>query len=131
MDTHALTSLISEVLSLVGLVLGVTLYLAGAFVRGIKGRWIPADGVIAASGPGTVIRWFDQDGEVHECPATTHETHRLSPGQDVPLWFNARTPWHCRTHAPEIEGKGLRLTGLILLGTGLAAAVLGFVLMFV
>ena len=131
MDTHSLTSLISEVLSLVGLVLGVTLYLAGAFVRGIKGRWIPADGVIAASGPGTVIRWFDQDGDVHECPATTHETHHLSPGQDVPLWFNSRTPSHCRTHAPEIEGKGLRLTGLILLGTGLAAAVLGFVLMFV
>jgi len=131
LDTHSLTSLISEVLSLVGLVLGVALYLAGAFVRGIKGRWIPADGVIAASGPGTVIRWFDQDGEVHECPATTHETHQLSPGQDVPLWFNSRTPSHCRTHAPEIEGRGLRLTGLILLGTGLAAAVLGFVLMFV
>ncbi|MBG6059241.1 hypothetical protein RCH16_002553 [Cryobacterium sp. MP_M5] len=131
MDTHSLTSLISEVLSLVGLALGVALYLAGAFVRGIKGRWIPTDGVIAASGPGTVIRWFDQDGEVHECPATTNETHQLSPGQDVPLWFNSRTPSHCRTHAPEIEGRGLRLTGLILLGTGLAAAVLGFVLMFV
>lgn len=131
MDTHELTSLISEVLSLVGLVVGVTLYLAGAFVRGIKGRWIPADGVIAASGPGTVIRWFDQDGEVHECPATTHETRRLAPGQDVPVWFNSRTPSHCRTHAPEIEGRGLRLTGLILIGTGLAAAVLGFVLMFV
>ena len=131
MDTHELTSLISEVLSLVGLVVGVTLYLAGAFVRGIKGRWIPADGVIAASSPGTVIRWFDQDGEVHECPATTHETRRLAPGQDVPVWFNSRTPSHCRTHAPEIEGRGLRLTGLILIGTGLAAAVLGFVLMFV
>ncbi|TFC09675.1 sortase [Cryobacterium algoritolerans] len=131
MDAHSLTSLISEVLSLVGLALGVILYLAGAFVRGIKGRWIAADGVIAASGTGTVIRWFDQDGDVHECPATTHETHQLPPGRDVPLWFNSRTPTHCRTHAPEAEGRGLRLTGLILLGTGLAAAILGFVLMFV
>ncbi|TFD82120.1 DUF3592 domain-containing protein [Cryobacterium fucosi] len=131
MDIHSLTSLISEVLSVVGLVFGVALYLAGAFVRGIKGRWILVDGVIASSGQGTVIRWFDQDGEVHECPATTEETHRLAPGQDVPLWFNSRTPSHCRTHSPETEGRGLRLTGLILLGTGIAAAVLGFVLMFV
>ena len=131
MDTHALTSLISEVLSIVGLVLGVTLYLAGMFVRGIKGGWILADGVIATSGTGTVIRWFDRDGEVHECPATTHETSELPAGEDVPVWFNSRTPSRCHTHSPESAGRALRLTGLILLGTGVAAAVVGLVLMFV
>ncbi len=131
MDTLALTSLISEVLSIVGLVLGVTLYLAGMFVRGIQGGWIHADGVIAASGTGTVIRWFDRDGEVHECPATTQETRELPAGEDVPVWFNSRTPSRCHTHAPEAAGRALRLTGLILLGTAVAAAVVGLVLMFV
>ena len=131
MDAHQLASLISEVLSLVGLVLGVILYLAGLFVRSIKGRWIATDGVIASSGTDTVIRWFDTDGEVHECPATTPETRHLPPGDDIPVWFNTRRPAQSSTHGPETEGKALRLTGLILLGTGAAAAVLGFVLMFV
>lgn len=130
LDAHQLAGLISEVLSLVGVVLGVFLYLAGLFVRSIKGRWIATDGVIAASEPGTVIRWFDQDGDVHECPATTPETRHLPPGDDIPIWFNSRNPAHCRTHGPETEGRALRLTGLILLGTGVVAAVVGFVLMF-
>jgi hypothetical protein len=101
------------------------------FVRGIKGGWILADGVIATSATGTVIRWFDRDGEVHECPATTHETRELPAGEDVPVWFNSRTPSRCHTHPPEAEGRALRLTGLILLGTGATAAVVGVVLMFV
>ena len=87
--------------------------------------------MIASSRAGTVIRWFDRDGEVHECPANTHETHGLAPGDDVPVWFSLRTPSRCRTHTPEVEGRALRLTGLILLGIGAASGVLGIVLLFV
>ncbi|TFC49552.1 sortase [Cryobacterium sp. TMT1-21] len=130
MDAQSLAALISEVLTLVGLVVGAALFAAGLFVRGIKGRWLQTDGVIASSASGTVIRWFDTHGEVHERPADTHETHRLPPGEDVPLWFNARTPSRCRTHTPESEGKALRLTGLVLLIVGAASGVLGIVLMF-
>ncbi|MBC7440937.1 MAG: sortase [Ramlibacter sp.] len=131
MDAQSLAALISEVLTLVGLVVGAALFAAGLFVRGIKGRWLQTEGVIASSESGTVIRWFDTFGEVHECPADTHETHRLPPGEDVPVWFNLRTPSRCRTHTPEAEGKALRLTGLVLLITGAASGVLGIVLMFV
>ena len=100
-------------------------------MRGFTRLWVPADGVIASSGSATVIRWFDDVGEVHEAPATTHEAHHLVAGDDVRVWFHSRKPSHCRTHDPALDGKALRLTGLILLGTGVAAAVLGFVLMFV
>ncbi|TFC96140.1 MULTISPECIES: sortase [Cryobacterium] len=131
MDALSLVSLLSEVLTLVGLVVGGVLFAAGLVVRGVKGRWMLTDGVIASSPAGTVIRWFDRDGDVHECPADTHETHRLAPGEDVPVWFNLRTPSRCRTHTPEAEGRALRLTGLILLGIGAASGVLGIVLLFV
>jgi len=131
MDALSLVSLLSEVLTLVGLVVGGVLFAAGLVVRGVKGRWLLTDGVIASSPAGTVIRWFDRDGDVHECPANTHETHRLAPGEDVPVWFNLRTPSRCRTHTPEAEGRALRLTGLILLGIGAASGVLGIVLLFV
>ena len=131
LDIHTTAGLISEVLTVIGLFGGTTLLIAGLSVRAISGRWVRADGVIASSDSGTLIRWFDGDGEVHESPAVTHETYQLVPGDDVPVWFHFRTPSRCRTNAPEFDGKALRVTGLILLGTGLVAAALGIVLMFV
>lgn len=128
MDTHAILGLLSEILSLVGLLGGAVLFVTGLAVRDLRGRWVRTEGVIAAPGP--VIRWFDGTGEVHESPATTHETASLEPGEDIPVWFRSRSPWLCRTHAPDHDGKALRLTGLVLLASGAAAAVLGVVLMF-
>ena len=128
---HSAAALISEILTWVGLIAGTPIFIAGLAVRGISRRWVPTDGVIASSGSATVIRWFDGFGDVHEAPGTTHETHQLVPGDDVRVWFHSRKPSRCRTYDPALDGKALRLTGLILLGIGVAAALLGLVLMFV
>ncbi len=129
---HALdfAGIISEILTLVGLIIGAVLYIIGLSVRGISGRWTRTTAVIAASGPATVIRWFDNDGDVHECPADTHETQNLVEGDDVRVWFRNRRPEKCRTHDPDLDGKGLRLIGLVLLGIGVLAGIAGIVLMF-
>lgn len=121
---------LSEILTFVGLIIGALLYVAGLSVRGISGRFTRTTAVIALSGSATVIRWFDDDGDVHECPANTPETQQLAPGDDVRVWFRNRHPERCRTHDPELDGKGLRLTGLVLLALGVVAAVVGIVLMF-
>ena len=147
MTVHALdfVGIMSEILTFVGLIIGALLYLVGLSVRGISGRWTRSTAVIAASrtaasrtaasstaasGPATVIRWFDNDGDVHECPADTHETQHLVPGDDVRVWFRNSWPEKCRTHDPDLDGKGLRLIGLVLLGIGVLAGVTGIVLMF-
>jgi hypothetical protein len=149
MTAHSIVSLLCEVLAWVGLPLGAALYIAGLSVRGFGWRWVHADAVIAAS-PATkpavqpaagslpapagtpvhLVRWFDRHGDVHDMAADTEETHSLAPGDDVSVWFNSRHPDRCRTHSPELDGKGLRVIGLVLLGTGFVATVLGFVLMF-
>ncbi|SDM48965.1 Protein of unknown function [Cryobacterium flavum] len=140
---HALdfAGIMSEILTLVGLIIGAVLYIVGLSVRGISGRWTRTTAVIAAwgttasgtaqAGPATVIRWFDNDGDVHERSADTQETHHLAPGDDVRVWFRNRQPEKCRTHDPDLDGKGLRLIGLVLLGIGVLAGVAGIVLMFV
>lgn len=137
MAVHALdfAGIMSEILTFVGLIIGALLYMVGLSVRGISGRWTRSTAVIAASstaasGPATVIRWFDNDGDVHECPADTHETQHLVAGDDVRVWFRDRRPEKCRTHDPDLDGKGLRLIGLVLLGIGVLAGVAGIVLMF-
>lgn len=131
MNVHDIVSLLSEIFSIVGLLVGIPLYIVGWSMRGFGGRWVQTDGVVAAAGTGRVIRWFDQAGEVHEAPADSHETAHLDAGDDVTVWFNARAPERSRTHTPDHDGKALRLTGLILIGVGLGSAVLGVVLLFV
>ncbi|MDJ0348616.1 DUF3592 domain-containing protein [Cryobacterium sp. PH29-G1] len=130
MDPISFFGILTEILTVVGLVVGAALFIVGLGVRGFSGQWVKTHAVIAASAAGTVIRWFDNVGDVHECPADTHETHLLTPGTDVVLWFRRRAPERCRTHDPEHDGKGLRLTGIVLLGLGVVAGIVGIVLMF-
>jgi hypothetical protein len=129
-DLHDIVSMLSEVFTIVGLLVGIPLYIAGVSMRGFGNRWVQTDGVIAQSARGPVIRWFDTDGEVHEALADSHEAANLSTGDDIPVWFRPHTPSRGRTHPPDHDGKALRLTGLILIGVGAGAAVLGIVLLF-
>ncbi|KFF59590.1 hypothetical protein JF66_10265 [Cryobacterium sp. MLB-32] len=131
MDGNSMAGIISEILTLVGLVAGVPLLIIGLIVRGISHRWVKTDGVIAVSKNGSVIRWFDEEGDVHAGHQNTHESHGLVPGDDIIVWFLPRSPERCRTDDPSHDGRALRLTGIILVGVGVVSAIVGFVLMFV
>lgn len=131
MDLHDIVSMLSEIFTIVGLLVGLPLYITGLSMRGFGSRWVQTDGVIAQTSQGPVIRWFDSTGEVHEALADSHESVSLEPGDDITVWFRPRSPERCRTHSPDHDGKALRLTGLILLGIGVGSAVLGIVLLFV
>ena len=137
MDGLAAASLIIEFLTWIALVPGVLLYVAGLSIRLLGRRWTTAEGLVAdgparedGAAPGRVLRWFDGDGDVHEAPADTPETHDLAAGSDVRVWFSPRSPWRVRTHAPELDGRALRITGLVLIGIGAVAAVAGIGLLF-
>lgn len=137
MDGLAAASLIIEFLTWIALVPGVLLYVAGLSIRLLGRRWTATEGLVAegparedGAAPGRVLRWFAGDGDVHEAPADTPETQDLVTGSDVRVWFSPRSPWRVRTHAPELDGRALRVTGLVLIGIGALAAVAGIVLLF-
>ncbi|MFT2689577.1 sortase [Clavibacter zhangzhiyongii] len=136
MDGLAAASLIIEFLTWIALVPGIVLYVAGVSVRVLGRRWTATEGLVAdgpADADGSsarVLRWFDGDGEVHEASADSPETRDLAAGSDVRVWFSPRAPWRVRTHAPELDGRALRVTGLVLIGIGASAAVAGIALLF-
>jgi hypothetical protein len=135
MDGLAAASLIIEFLTWIALVPGILLYVAGVSVRVLGRRWTATEGLVAdgPAGDGAssrVLRWFDHEGDVHEAEADTPETRDLPAGSDVRVWFSPRAPWRVRTHAPELDGRALRVTGLVLIGIGALAAVAGIVLLF-
>ena len=136
MDGLAAASLIIEFLTWIALVPGILLYVAGVSVRVLGRRWTATEGLVAdgpAGGDGAssrVLRWFDHEGDVHEAQADAPETRDLPVGSDVRVWFSPRAPWRVRTHAPELDGRALRVTGLVLIGIGAAAAVAGIAILF-
>ncbi|TDW30108.1 sortase [Cryobacterium psychrophilum] len=130
LDLHSTAGVITEILTLVGFVAGIPLLIMGLIVRMVSHRWVKADGVIAVSKTGSVIRWFDGQGDVHAGQQNTHESHGLLPGDDIPVWFRPRSPDRCRTDDPSHDGRALRLTGLLLILVGVASGIFGLVLMF-
>jgi len=138
MDGLAATSLIVEFLTWIALIPGLVLYVSGISIRVLGRRWRATEGLVAeapaaddGAASGRVLRWFDDDGDVHEAPADTDETRDLAAGSDVRVWFSPRAPWRVRTHAPELDGRALRITGLVLIGIGAVAAVAGIGLLFI
>lgn len=129
MDIPLAASLISELVATLGLVCGSAVYLAGLFVSGARRVWIKTDGVIAMAGPQMVIRWFDSTGEIRESPTTHPAIAPHETGIDIPLWFHARHPGRFRLDSPDLDGKALRVIGLVLLGAGVVSTLVGLALL--
>lgn len=132
MDAIDSLALVSELFTWIGLISGAILLAIGLIIRATTGRWVKATGVIAAGEPnqGNLLRWFDRLGDVHQVDATTAECEGLLPGNDITVYFDARRPNRGRTDSPEHDGRGLIVTGGILLVIGIVASLTGLFLLF-
>ena len=125
-------SLITEVLSWIGVVTGIVLVVAGFVRRAVFSGWQQTLGVVVIDGRGErVYRWLGDDGVLYEAPANDDETQVLEPGDDVTVYVNPRDPSVGRVDDPSHEGRALRTTGWILLGLGVVSIVVQFALLFV
>ncbi|SMG40085.1 DUF3592 domain-containing protein [Agreia pratensis] len=132
-------SLVLELLSWIGLGLGVPLLIAGYVRRLAFSGWTETMAVIVARHPtpdaphGDVVephvfRWLGDDGHLYELPADTEETAHLVEGDDVTVFVNPRRPEQARTDPAHREGHLLRLLGYIFTGVGAASVVLSIVI---
>jgi hypothetical protein len=132
-------SLVLELLSWIGLCLGVPLLLAGHLRRLAFSGWNETMAVIVAGRPapdahGTdptrprLFRWLGDDGHLYELPADTEETEHLDEGDDVTVFVNPRRPEQARTGPTRREGHLLRLLGWIFVGIGAASVILSIVI---
>lgn len=131
MNTIDALALISELFTWIGLISGTVLLAVGLTIRATASRWVSTTGVIASGGGGTLIRWFDRSGDVHQVDATTAECAGLQPGSDITVYFSPLRPDRARTDSPAHDGRGIVVTGSILLGLGVAAFICGLALLLV
>jgi len=132
-------SLVLEVLSWVGLIIGVPLLIGGYVRRLAFSGWTETMAVIVSRQPipdapgddssaAHVFRWLGDDGHLYELPADTEETAHLEEGDDVTVFVNPRRPDQARTDPAHREGHLLRLLGFIFLGVGVLSVVLSIVI---
>jgi hypothetical protein len=125
-------SLVLELLSWIGLIIGVPLLIAGYVRRLFFTGWTETMAVVVTLRPVpdaprdpstdvTVFRWLGTDGHLYELPADTEETAHLSEGDDVTVFVNPRRPEQARTDPAHREGHVLRLLGYIFLGVGVVS----------
>ncbi|WP_291056355.1 DUF3592 domain-containing protein [Herbiconiux sp.] len=130
-DPVGALSLILELFSWIGIAAGLVLLVVGlvrgAFFRG----WRETLGVVVLDASGDLVyRWLGEDGVLYEAPSIDDDTQVLEPGEDVTVYVNPRDPSVGRVDDPTHEGRALRTTGWILLGLGIVAVVVQFVLLF-
>lgn len=132
-------SLVLELLSWIGLIIGIPLLIAGYVRRLAFSGWTETMAVIVARHPvpdapgddaedAHVFRWLGEDGHLYELPADTEETAHLVEGDDIMVFVNPRRPEQARTDPAHREGHLLRLLGYIFLGVGVLSVVLSIVI---
>lgn len=92
MDTAL--DILLEVFSWLGLGAGLLLAVVAVILWAADGTWLPADAIVDHEDDGTVVRWFDADGDANTAHASAAEAHHLEGVDHAPIWY--RHGWRGR-----------------------------------
>ena len=88
--------MVGEILSWIGLGIGLPVLLIALLVRAGDGRWLPVDVVIVPEGDRILARWFAA-GDVHERPLTAQEYRDAERARNPrPGYVSERRPTRMR-----------------------------------
>lgn len=125
-----LVGAIAELLTWVGISLGLLLLLASLVTRAISGRWIETDAILVDGVDETSVRWMSADG-LHLQPLTNAERSDLAASDGLRIFYQKRDPDRMRLEAMGHGERVLRLLGLLLFGLGMLAFIVSMALIFV
>lgn len=121
---------IAEILSWVGLGLGLPLLLVVMLVRVHDGRWVPAEVFILDDANGARARWFTA-GDFWERPVNLSEAAHWEGREEVDAYVSERNPGLMRFEPRRPVLHALQVLGITLSAVGAAALALSIVLLFV
>lgn len=122
---------IAEVLSWIGLGLGLPLLAIVLLVKAHDGSWLPQEVVIVKDESGRArARWFAA-GDFRERPLRADESHHWHGREDVDAFVSERHPTLMRFEPRRPLLHAFQVLGITLAGVGAAAVALSIVLLFV
>ena len=127
-------ALVLELVTWVGIVPGILLLAGGYLRRVVSARYLETWGVVIASPAGTNrpwFRWMDLERELQCAPVPPDTEHPVRVGDEVLVYFDARSPDRARLDDPRMDGKLLRVLGWVLVGVGALAAAAQLVILLI
>lgn len=109
-------ALVGEVLSWVGLGVGLPVLLVAAVLRSVAADWKPVHIVVVEQQGRLVGRWF-ASGEIQERPLRPAETEQVTDG-GLNGYLSSRDPGRIRLSAPSSRWVFLSTIGWVFLAAG-------------
>lgn len=125
LDTLALAG---EVLSWIGLGLGLPLLVVSALVRLVEGAWVPVEFAVIDREGRLIARWFAA-GDFHERPLRRGEQTHADDGWAEGV-YSSNDPAHARIGEPPHLRRVLRTVGLVFASVGLLGLVVSLLPLF-
>lgn len=113
LDTLAL---VGEVLSWVGLGLGLPLLLLALLIRTVEGAWLPIEIAVIERDGALIGRWF-AGGDFHERPLRRHESATAEDGWADGV-VSANNPAHARVGEPPHTRRVILTLGVVFASVG-------------
>lgn len=118
LDTLAL---VGEVLSWVGLGIGLPLLLLAFLIRTVEGAWLPVEIAVIERDGSLIGRWF-AGGDFHERPLKRHESATAEDGWAEGV-VSANNPAHARVGEPPHARRVILTLGIVFAGVGFVGLV--------
>jgi hypothetical protein len=119
-------AIVGEVLSWIGLGVGIPALLVAAMIHVAEGRWEHVDIAVIDRGGEPFARWF-AGGDFHERPLLRREHAEADWHQG---FVSSRDPSHVRLDPPVLR-RALATVGSVFAGVGIVGLVVSFVPAFV
>lgn len=121
-------ALVGEVLSWIGLGVGVPLLLIALLMRLAEGPWLPVDIAIIERDGTTIARWF-AGGDFHERPLRRGESSTADDGFTTGV-VSSHNPARARVGEPPHARRVLRTLGVVFTAVGVLGLIGSFVPLF-
>lgn len=125
LDTLAL---VGEVLSWVGLGLGIPLLLVALLIRALEGSWVDVEIAVIERGGEWIARWF-AGGDFHERPLTRAESATAELGWSEGV-VSEKQPDHARLGEPPHGRRVVRTLGIVFAGVGVLGLIASLLPLF-
>lgn len=130
MDAIDALGTIAEIISWIGLGVGVPLLVIVLLVKVHDGRWLPLEVVILEEEDGRArARWFTAGG-FRERPLRADESHHWLGREEADAFISERHPDLMRFEPRRPLIHALQVLGITLAGVGAASVVLSVILLF-
>lgn len=126
LDTFAL---VGEVLSWIGLGVGLPLLLLALLIRAIEGSWVDIEIAVIERDGEWIARWF-AGGDFHERPLTRGESMSAELGWSAGV-VSENNPDHARLGEPPHGRRVVRTLGIVFAGVGVLGLIVSLVPLFV